>query len=322
MEIKTSDLKSIINTVKLGLSDKQLVPGMTRFIFTGNDIVTYNGEMCIHYPLTTSFKCSVDATKFSKTVNQINAESLDLSFAEDVLNLKAGRISVKFSIDMQTTIIEEVIAKINEEVNADNEWKEIPTEFTSALSLVSFAASKDKSKQTQCCIHAIDNYLLAADLYMGKVSLYEFKDVFTPFMVNAKTIASLASMEISMMTVTKSWIHFANEYNVIFSLRKIEGNFPYDKIFELINNVEAVNIVLPDELKSAVNMTSIFANEDEPYIDMVITENSITCKSQTDEGSIEYPLDSPYKGELISFSVDTRLISLILGKTEIGRAHV
>lgn len=318
MQFDTKEFKKIIDTVKPGLAQKQLVPGMTRFIFTGEHIVTYNGEECIHFPLDTDFKCSVNADKFSKTINRVKPDTMDLSIAGNVLTLSAGRLNAEFSIDAEIDVVQSVIKQIVDEIEnaGDDEWKGLPETFTEAIRLTSFAASTDKTKQTQCCVHALENYIMAADIHSGKVAFYTLPFQIDPFMINAKESISVINSKIGMFCITKAWVHFATEEGVIFSIRKIEGGFQYDRLFQYRDSFSnPVQVKLPDDVSEAIETAGIFPEDEEFPITVKVEQNKMLFIGKSASGSASYEADTEYAGQGMTFKISSALISHILGVT-------
>jgi len=299
MILKTKELRKIINVIKPGLSEKQLVPGMTRIIFTGDFIVTYNGQECIHYPLQTDFACSINAKEFIKTIDRIKNSDLDLTMGKSDIALKSGRIKAKYNIDADIKIVHDTITSIMEEIEKGTEshnWVPVPKEFTKAVANVAFAASNDKTKQTQCCIHTKYGYVVAADVHMGKMAFHSLtssnkslKDEMPEFKVNAKDALSIINAKVDILLITKAWVHFATDDNVIFSMRKIEGAFPYDGVFNQLEerSEDVVLIKMPKDILEAVETTGIFSDDEDFPISVNVESQLMRFNASSEMGEGE-----------------------------------
>jgi len=331
MILQTKELKKIINVVKPGLSQKHLVPGMTRLILTGEFIVTYNGQECIHYPLQTDFSCSINASEFIKTIDRLKKPDVHLEIEGNQLVLKSGRIRTKFNIDADIKIVSDIIEQIMKEIeegSAKDEWVEVPEVFTKAVANVAFAASTDKTKQTQCCIHSKYGYIIAADIHMGKVGFHFLDDesIFPEFMIIAKDALSIINAKVELMFITKAWIHFATEDGVIFSIRKIEGAFPYDAIFKQLEDTspDLISIKMPPDISEAIETTGIFADDEDFPILITVSNNLMQFEAKSEMGEGEYESIIEYEGDKFSFRINSTLIKYILGVTnemEIDKEH-
>ena len=61
MKIEREELLKVLSAIRPGLAKKDIVEQATHFIFTGQEVLTYNDQICISYPFETDFECSVPA---------------------------------------------------------------------------------------------------------------------------------------------------------------------------------------------------------------------------------------------------------------------
>lgn len=321
MELKTKELRKIINVVKPGLAEKQLVPGMTRLIFTGSNITTYNGQQCIHYPLQTNFECSVNAKEFIKTIDQIKQDEMDIFIDSNLLHVKAGRIYSKFSIDADIRVVTDTIDAILAEMeqgSEKDEWSTVPEEFTKAVLNIAFAASTDKTKQTQCCIHTKDGYALAADIHLGKMGFHYLDQEMPEFMINAKDALSIVNSKVTMLLISKAWVHFASDDNVIFSIRKLEGVFPYAGVFDYLEDrsENTVTITMPADVAEAIETAGIFSDNDDFPIHVTVHGRSMIFEARSAMGEGAYETIIDYDGGDFDFRINSTLMKYMLGVTK------
>ncbi|KKM63661.1 hypothetical protein LCGC14_1509210 [marine sediment metagenome] len=318
-ELQTEDMVRIIKIIKPGLAEKQLVPGMSRFIFTGDDIVTFNGGVCVHHPLQISFKCSVNAEEFIKIINKLKTKTMNLEEKEGHLHLTSGKVRARFSTKAETEKVTEMVGSVFAEIAAENaEWQEIDAEFKKGVSMVTPSASKNRQKGTQCCLHVHENCLMCSD---GKrLAIYELEKPPSPFLVEASEISSIvqADVVVNYYMVTESWIHLQDENQVVFSVRKRTGEFPYDHIFKIITEFPTDAIIkLPAEFAKAIDTASIFT-EEEGKIDITVNNTEMTCQGKSITGEVSYLLDDfSYDGEEFTFPVNQSwIVEVLKGRSE------
>ncbi len=314
-EFKTEDIVQIVKTIKPGLAEKQLVPGMSRFIFTGSDIATFNGGVCVHHPIETSFNCSINADEFTRIINKLTTKTIKLKEVDGHLTLTSGKVRAKFSTKADIDAVDKQIESIFNEISGlnDDAWKEMDKEFRVGVSLVIPSASKNRQKGTQCSLHVYDHWLICSD---GKrLAVYELESPPDPFLVDASEISSIikSDVDIGWYAITESWVHLQNSENVVFSIRRRSGEFPYDSLFDIIENFPTdATIKLPDEFRTAIDITSTFTEED-GKIDITINSKEMLCVGKAVTGEAAYPLDlSGYEGEEFTFPVNQSWIAEVL----------
>lgn len=319
--LKTNDLAKMVKAVKPGLAEKALVPGMTRILFTGRDIVTYNGGVCVHFPMDTEFTCSVSAAEFSKIINKVSKEETELEYDNDKgqLNLTAGRIKASFSTEAAVDDLVKTIRTITSEIPVDDDedkWIPLEEDFIDAIKLTTPSASKNKQKGAACLLHCRETFILCSD--NTKLAVYGIE---TPgiFMVDATEIMSIINMKDAFCYITEAWVHFVDQEAVVTSMRKRAGEFQYDKFLGLLESFpdppDSYEIVLPDEFKNAIDTTSTFSEED-GKITVHITAGSMICSGTSLQGTAEYAIDFDYDGAAFEFPINLAWIAHVLDKTK------
>lgn len=315
--IKTAELAKMAKAVQPGLADKALVPGMTRIQFDGEHIMTYNGSVCVTFPMKTGFQCSVSASEFIKIANKLKQEETEMEFNKDSheLAISSGRISAQFSTEAVNDI-KDIIKNIRGEIPENNskEWIELSPQFVESVQLTTPAASRNKQKGAACLLHCREEYVMCAD--NTKFAIY-YIDTPGVFMVDAMEITSLLNTGARHCFFTEVWTHFKSEDNIVTSIRKRAGEFQYTRFESLIQNFpeDAMCIDIPSDFKNAIDTASTFS-EDEGKIMVEISKGAMTCKGKSLHGKAEYAIDFNYDGEAFEFPINLAWIQHILDKTQ------
>mgnify|MGYP005808050899 CR=1 FL=1 len=72
MQVKKDTLLSILDLAKIAVAGSEQVEQLSHFIFTGDEIITFNNRMSVVYPFKSNFVCSVKSTLFYKKLNKFS----------------------------------------------------------------------------------------------------------------------------------------------------------------------------------------------------------------------------------------------------------
>ncbi len=94
MKINKESFLKVLNMVAPALSEKAMIEGTDRFIFTGNKIVTYNDRICIFVPFKFDWKCSLPAKELKGIISAIKEDEIDFDLEGEngFLNVLKERI--------------------------------------------------------------------------------------------------------------------------------------------------------------------------------------------------------------------------------------
>jgi len=302
MKIDRKELLNILEQVKPGISAKELVESMTHLFFSGENLITYNDVISIQYPFITDFNLFVKAKDFFNLLTKAaTVENVNLSEKDGKLVVT----SKKFRASLSTISDEEIKIRINtvSESLKTSKWKILPDNFCSSISLCSFTASKQETDGTLACVYLDKKLCVSSD--NNRISQTPLTSDVDKMFINASEIKNLVLLCPVEYSVTKSWIHFKNEEDCIFSLRKIEGEFPdFLQFFDF----KGITIELPKEIMEGVDLTSIFLNDDNPSINIKIGKNQCMLSIKSTAGSIQHKTKFNYAGDEFSFSINPEFL--------------
>ncbi len=307
MKINRIELLEILKKIKPGLANKDIIEQTTHFIFTGKNILTYNDQISISHPFESELICSIPADEFYKILNEIDEEEIDLSLQENILHFQTKKINVELSINLE---IDKALL-----IEADENWKRLPSNFLEGISFCLFSASKDMTHPVLTAIYINENKITSSDNY--RISQYYTKGkIKDSFLFSASIIKELTKFPVVQYSINDSWIFFKTEDEIIFSCRQIEGEFPdTSSIFE----IKGEEIILPEETKKAIDVSSILAEgefESDKKITVNIKNGKLTCSGQRDIGKINFTIKADsLKGKEFTFGINPDFFKMILLKT-------
>lgn len=293
------DLYNALNAVKPGIASKETIESMTFFFLDDKRIVAYNDQICVQYPINLGVSCFVKAIDFYKVLSKLTSDEITITLKDQKLNVKSG----KNNINLATIMDEELVARIKK-VNKslkDIEWKKLPSNFTEAITSCAFCASKNESQGTITYVKIEDKEVIATN--NSQAAMYKIDGKVDLMYLKALSVKDISNLNPSLYSVSKAWVHFKNEDNCIFSVRKVEGDFPNLK--DIFGNIKADSIDIPEDIKDGIDVASIFVDNENPYVSVKFEDNKCTIDVKSQNGSSSsYSTKMKYKEKAISFNIN------------------
>lgn len=307
MKVSKDDFIKTLNLVRPALSDKAIVELTTHFIFTGENIITYNDKIAIIHPFKTDFECTVSADPLYKVLSKIKDTTIEINLEKSELRIITSNIKSGLVVNTDEDDI-----GLPEGLDIDKKWKNLPTDFLDGVFLCMFAASKDFSQPLISNISVNEGTIIATDDV--RMSKYKMRPPKMPnFLLPLNSAIELTKLDPTKYSLDESWIYFKDKSGVIFCSRIVKDEFPdMDDFFK----IEGEEIELPDELIKTVDSVCILAEGDidiEKRIDVKISSKKISCRGEREAGWIES--DVPTKINIkddIKFTVNPIFFSQIL----------
>jgi hypothetical protein len=322
MVVNRTELLKILASLKPGLAKKEMVEQATHFIFTGDDVVTYNDQICISHPYLSGIKFSVKGEEFYKCLEVAQGDDVDLILQENKLSIKAKKTKASLSLVLDDR--DRVESHISKMKATMSDWVPLPSDFLYALSLCSFSASRDLSTGILACVMITNNKVFATD--RNRVSRFTLEQSLNnTFFLFARDVLELLKLPVTEFCIPEGWVHFKTKDDVTFSCRTISGSLPNLNNFF---NVEGPTIKLPDDLKESVDAVIFMTkgdSESSRFIEVAITEGKLTVKGEKERGWIEKMVNIDYKDEPITFRINPNFLSQILERSAnitVGRKAV
>lgn len=315
MKLNRSDFLKILSILRPGLSKKTIIEQSTRFIFTKEKLITFNGEVCVMYPFETDFACSIPSDELFKVLTDSKDKIINFTYSKKkkfILKTK------KTKLTLNTDILDDLSKKIDSLIDVKIKWLNLPDNFNDGIKLCSISTlSKNIGEDIVSCVNINGNVMVSTDnlrISEFKLSKKIKKEISLPI----SSALELTKFNIKKYFISDSWAYFLiDETNAIICTRllNLNGSYPDTKsFFEL----DGIDIEFPDELIQSINRTSIFADGDfdsERMINVSISKGKIVCKAEKDIGAIEDITKTDYSGKDIAFIINPIFFSKILSKT-------
>jgi DNA polymerase III sliding clamp (beta) subunit (PCNA family) len=310
MKVKTEEFREILRKVQPGLATKGIVEQATHFVFTGDDILTYNDAISISYPLETDFECSVPAEALYKLVSKLTEDEIELTMTDGQLHIVSGTTTAGINVSTDKTILD-MVDTIG--LPEDDDWKPLGPDFQEGLGLCIFSASNDITAPYLTCISVEQNRLVSGDDV--RVSLFELENsIKDNFLLPALSAVELIKFDITEYALGKSWVYFCTEDDIIFCSRIVVDEYPD---VEDWFNVKGPTMIIPSKFKESVDIVAPMSDGDfdiDKQIEVSVKNNELRCRS---EGVVGWTQDTSQVKEKmpdIGFKVNPIFLLEVLGK--------
>lgn len=250
-KINREQLVNEFESIKAGLSPREIIEQSSCFVFKDGNVMTYNDEIACTLKCSLKIDGAVQAEPLVAVLGKMPSEFVEITTGEGELVIKAGN-SRASGIRMEN----EILLPIHN-VEVPEVWKPLPDDFVDAVTIVAECACTDESQFVLTCINITPKWIEACDNF--QLARYPLKlDLSKPCLARAKSLVHLVELGMTEFAETHSWIHFRNSTGLIFSCRKTVDEYP-----DLTNllKVEGAPATLPKGLAEAATAATIFSSE-------------------------------------------------------------
>ncbi len=295
--MKRKDLLFKLEAVKGALASKDIVEALTYFYFSGTHVISYNDKVSISYPFKTDFSMFVKANDILRVVSKSTSENISLTEKGDKLLIKASNLNV----NLATIEDDEVHARIEavKKSLVKAKFTELPEDICEALLLCSHTASTNESDGTLTCCYIKDKDCMSTD--NARIAHSKLSQSMPEMFIKASEIKTLVNMKPTSYVITKAWYHFKNDDSCIFSIRKIDGEFP-----PILDHFKfsGAKVRLPSNIAEGVDIASIFISDITPSVKISISKGFVIAEISSDAGKIRHRSKIKYKGDDIQFQIN------------------
>lgn len=309
MNIKKSELLKALDTVKPGLSNKEMIEQSTSFCFMNKNVVTYNDEISVSCPLDVDLEGAINATELYAFVNKIGGDEVEMSLNENnELVFKAGKSKAGLRVQSEVTLPLSEIGEVKK-------FKKLPDGFLKALKFCMGSCSSDMSRPVLTCVHVNETTVESSDGYrLANFTLSESIPV-SKFLLPARICGTVIAFKPTKIAEGEGWIHFKNETNAILSCRVFSEDFPNTAPHLKVKGAE---LEFPKETKAILEKAMIFSKKDsalDESIKVTFAKGKMEIRSESGTGWFEEKARTNYNGDAIVFDITPYLLKDILSDT-------
>jgi DNA polymerase III sliding clamp (beta) subunit (PCNA family) len=319
MIFNREDLLSILLAVKPGVATADTTTEFANFVFTGNEVCTFNDLISVNVPMETDFVGLVNANLLYNILSSMDGEQVDISMEDkekEKLKIKTKTSEAKIALGVEELEINQILEKHN---SIKKEWKPLPPDYVNGLSLCVLGATKDETQGPYTCIKTDDEKLISSDGIGNKVSMYLIEGHMPHFLIKKGAADSLckSGLDVKEYSLSESWIFFRTKEGVVFSTKLWGGEFlDWERVFE---ELDGIRLKIPENLYKYINLASIVTADEamDKTIDIKLKEDLLIVSAQTEKGKIVNKLEVKYNGEVVEFSINPLFLQEFLSGRDI-----
>lgn len=290
--INTRELLRVLQILKPGLGDSDLVEQSGCFLFMDDRVATFNDEILLAANFPIGVTGAVDANNLLRTIKGIRDEYVALVEDSDTLTIKLGNDS--FQLDMEELLSSELYELVRESENKAREWESLPPDLIEALATVSFSTAKTITKGVLCGVFVEADNVISCDNYRASWFKLSAK-VKNPFIIPRESISILRQDEFTFgryaldryIIQEDSWVLFKGECILFATRTPHPSNYP--ELTRLLPaKTDVHTITFTKEMVKAVNDARVIL-EGHP-------------KLKDSYKSDLYPLQFTFKGNKVTIS--------------------
>lgn len=292
------------------------------FMFSEGQVFTYNDEISIRTDIPAELndlECIVQAKEFLTFLNKMSNKEIAIKNTGEHLAVRGKDIEAEI-------VIETEVRMPIDEIAIPEKWKDLDSEFVTALKLCVPVVGKDLSKPLSTCLHLHKDKVEVSDTdraarYTLKNPVFK-KEIYFPG-DSARVVARLLAGKSIQYGVTEGWIHFnLEDGDTIISCRTYYDGQPFADITPLLD-AEGTVVVLPENTANALDRSEVFTSShnatditaaEEKYVTIEFADGLCLIKSQGGIGRCLEKMKTDYDGPDVTFSTKVEILAEALDK--------
>jgi hypothetical protein len=308
-EVMRTHFLSVLQSVQLGLSTREIVEQATCFVFKDGKVYTDNGEVSCQRRsgLPTEATGAVKAKNLTDLLGKLTEDNLKIEFLGSELGI--GGKNRRAGIRLEKEIL------LNTEIKLPKDWKKLHDDFGEAIDLVRECAGNDDTYSYLTCVHIHPHHVEACD--NDQFCRWKME---TPIkesvLVKHEAVKGLGPLAIREVGETKERIHFRNDDNLIVSCRKYLEEFPEFDPYLVVEGGNSTTI--PSGLKDVLDRTKIFSGdnpEGQRKVKVTLKNGVAKLRGEGVNGWYEERKKIRYTGNTVTFMTTPKVL------TDIAKRH-
>lgn len=289
-----------LQTVKPGLSPKEIIEQSACFVFKNGHVITYNDEVSCR--VKTAVKDVIGAVQAKPLLDILEKMSEDeVDVVQDKKELRISGIRKATGIRMD----QEILLPLGN-VEKPKNWFPLHPEFQTAVKIVGQCAGIDMSEYAMTCVHISPHYVEACDRFQMCRYPIEVR-VKEPILVRRDVLNVICNTDACKISETQSWVHFSNGKGTYWSFRLSRDKY---KNLDKILVMEGVKATLPKGLGEAVQKAEVFSaeNVEQNRVKVMLEPGRMKIRG---EGAFGWYMETKklkYKGPKMAFFVPPKLL--------------
>lgn len=307
-DIDREDLLQKLQLVQAGLTqDKRAtIEQSSCFVFTGQEIVTFNDRISCKVMFDAPFKGAVQSGPLLALLGKLPDERIGFRLKNGELELSGNDWEMGISMEAE-------IGLPIDEVEDPSHWQDLPEEFGDAVDLVHECCSNDGSLHTLTCVNVTKEGLDATDNY--RMAHYDVEvPVKNPFLVKKEAIRHVTNLNMTHISLSKNWAHFKNQEGLILSARRMASDGSFPNIRPSMEKTTGEKTSLPKGLMEVIGNAEICTQDstEEPVLKVELIRGLIRITGTGNLAWYRQKKHIEYKGPKMEFLIPPKLLLQIV----------
>ena len=305
MRIKREDFLTQLESVRPGLSEKEMHQQDCCFIFKDGKLITFNDELSCSLPTKFEIKGAVRAAPLVSVLDKMSEREIDVTQNGKELLLKGLNKKAGIAMDQEINLPLEHVEKTTK-------WLALPQNFCEAANLIRTCVSKDTSEYIRTCVHITPKFLEACD--NDQLARYPLRiKLKSPILIKGAFLKHVIEADSVKFCVGEAWAHFKNKSNLIVSCRISKDKYP---VLGKYYKVSGSPITLPKGIAEAAERAQTFSieNVDRNRVSIELKRNAALIRGEGVLGWYEEIKKLKYSGPEIRFTIDPKLLVDIVSR--------
>ncbi len=307
MKINRKSFLKALTVAAVGLTKRPILEQSDSFIFTKENIITFNGEILTRSRNPLDIQGAIPAEDLLKILGKMPDEEVDISIKGEELIVKGGKrraagIACAAKVDLPYG-----------DVPNPKKWMEAPEGLMVILCQAARVCGHDESQPTTTEVHVTEDRIESCDnfrLFQYKIETGFLKEALIP----AASIDALSGLEFVFVSQRGGWIHFKNSEDRVISVRCSTGDYPSLK--ELLKIDDAQKVTLPKDLSEILSRAEVMHEATyDAMVSIAIDEGKLTLKASKETGWYKETKKVKFSGDPLRFQVHPKFLADMLKKT-------
>lgn len=315
-KVDRKELLGILKLVSQAKGEKEIVEQMSHFIFTGDDVVCFNDQVCLQHAYDKIEEpFSVKANAFQAILSKIKSKEVSIEINENGVKVN-GRTSKALISTQVEDEVSDLLNNLNEELDDEAGWVPLPDSFITAADIASLSVESDASSILSC-VYIHNDFANSTD---GTCCTRAFlpKDSKLPtFFLKPSTIKILKKIGgVKEMKITPNWIHFWASDDLVLSARILQGKFISDENLDKVFQAKKkTTIKLPEDVLDGLDFVETMVDQESFTASVHIGGKKLSVKTEGELGWAEKEFNLETKQPEISFMINILFLQKILKHT-------
>lgn len=302
-QINKITLEKALETVKPGLSNKEIIEQSTYFIFSNQRVFTYNDEISISYPFDGfgEFQGAVRSKEIYDLLKKFKKEEVSVEITDSEIVFTSGKTKAGILYQSEIKLPSDCLDL------EGKKWKKVSDDFIEGMKFCINCCSNDASRPVLTCLHLTSDFIESSDSYR----IYQFnigKNPTLNVLLPKIPAQEVIKTDFTHICVENDWVYFKKDQLWLMS-RILTENYP-DTSPLFIN--EGEKITFPKSISEGLERLQVFAKRDikmDEIISVEIVQKQLTLRAESDFGWIEEKSNIQFKGEDCKFNIDPNFLA-------------